>query len=116
MGVIAKQPGLGAVRVGEYPAKWLHHVLQVFQRGYFDDLASWFRLERGLFARERVDTFASFGGWLLVDADLHQARYAETARSSWLEVILDECVQGVENRDDLLATQFGSVANGGQDF
>lgn len=75
----------------------LHHVFQVFQRKNLDYFTGRFRLEHGLFTGERVDTFASFCGRLLVDSNLHQTRHAESAGSTWLEVVLDETVQCFEH-------------------
>ena len=61
-------------------ARGLCHILQVFQRSHFDDVAGRLRLEDLLFLRKRVDSRALFGGGLVLDHDLAQAGNRKHAR------------------------------------
>lgn len=77
-----------------------------------NSLGSWLRGEHHFFACEGVGTFASLGGWLITNFQLKKAWQSENAWAFFAKLFNDDCVEGIENCNDLLFGKLGVFSDG----
>jgi alpha/beta superfamily hydrolase len=94
-------PGSLKMLIRREPERSVHHRLQVLQWQSTHLLAGRLRLERHLFAGERIGTFTCLGRRPLDDLQLQQTGKSEQAVAA--QALLDDAIQRFEHFADLLA-------------
>ena len=89
--------------------------LQALQRTDFNNVASRLGFERGLFASEWVDAFASLGGWLVNAGDLHHPWDHKCTWALLADIHTHHFAEGIEHVANIFAGQAGLNRNDAHD-